>query len=300
MIRAYGTDGALNGRHADRTGGARRAAPPSSASSTPPWRSTRLARARAVRSRAAPRREDFDSARRAPPARCVRRPGAATSSPTPRRRSRSRCRATSASRPSRAAHWDRAAGEVVVYSHVGDVDAELPVVAAALLRLRRRRRARRRAGGLDGGGPAGLDGRSVVPGGRVRGAARGQRCWPRARTSRRSSAASPRAWSTRSSRASSAARARPPTAAPAASRAASTSPPPGRSTRTPARLRPASLPPGPLVFYCGGGISATVGVFAAALAGRDDARLYDGSLTEWTADPLAAASRSVRPALRAR
>ena len=39
------------------------------------------------------------------------------------------------------------------------------------------------------------------------------------------------------------------------------------------------------MFYCGGGISATVGVFAAALAGRDDARLYDGSLTEWTADP---------------
>ena len=29
-----------------------------------------------------------------------------------------------------------------------------------------------------------------------------------------------------------------------------------------------------------------VGVFAAALAGRGDARLYDGSLTEWTADPL--------------
>ena len=39
------------------------------------------------------------------------------------------------------------------------------------------------------------------------------------------------------------------------------------------------------MFYCGGGISATVGVFTAALAGREDARLYDGSLTEWTADP---------------
>jgi thiosulfate/3-mercaptopyruvate sulfurtransferase len=51
------------------------------------------------------------------------------------------------------------------------------------------------------------------------------------------------------------------------------------------RLRPVPLPPGPLVFYCGGGISATVGVFTAALAGREDARLYDGSLTEWTADP---------------
>jgi thiosulfate/3-mercaptopyruvate sulfurtransferase len=41
----------------------------------------------------------------------------------------------------------------------------------------------------------------------------------------------------------------------------------------------------PLVAYCGGGISATVDVFALALLGRDDVRLYDGSLTEWTADP---------------
>jgi thiosulfate/3-mercaptopyruvate sulfurtransferase len=41
----------------------------------------------------------------------------------------------------------------------------------------------------------------------------------------------------------------------------------------------------PVVAYCGGGISATVDLFALALTGRDDARLYDGSLTEWTADP---------------
>lgn len=41
----------------------------------------------------------------------------------------------------------------------------------------------------------------------------------------------------------------------------------------------------PLVAYCGGGISATVDLFALALVGRDDAKLYDGSLTEWTADP---------------
>lgn len=41
----------------------------------------------------------------------------------------------------------------------------------------------------------------------------------------------------------------------------------------------------PLVAYCGGGISATVDLFALSLVGRDDARLYDGSLTEWTADP---------------
>lgn len=41
----------------------------------------------------------------------------------------------------------------------------------------------------------------------------------------------------------------------------------------------------PLVAYCGGGISATVDLFAVSLVGRDDAKLYDGSLTEWTADP---------------
>lgn len=41
----------------------------------------------------------------------------------------------------------------------------------------------------------------------------------------------------------------------------------------------------PVVAYCGGGISATVDVFAFALAGRGDVKLYDGSLTEWTADP---------------
>jgi len=40
-----------------------------------------------------------------------------------------------------------------------------------------------------------------------------------------------------------------------------------------------------VVAYCGGGISATVDVFAYALTGRDDVKLYDGSLTEWTADP---------------
>jgi thiosulfate/3-mercaptopyruvate sulfurtransferase len=41
----------------------------------------------------------------------------------------------------------------------------------------------------------------------------------------------------------------------------------------------------PVVAYCGGGISATVDVFALSLLGRDDVKLYDGSLTEWTADP---------------
>jgi thiosulfate/3-mercaptopyruvate sulfurtransferase len=44
-------------------------------------------------------------------------------------------------------------------------------------------------------------------------------------------------------------------------------------------------PAHPVVLYCGGGISATVDAFALALLGRDDVRLYDGSLTEWSADP---------------
>jgi thiosulfate/3-mercaptopyruvate sulfurtransferase len=41
----------------------------------------------------------------------------------------------------------------------------------------------------------------------------------------------------------------------------------------------------PVIAYCGGGISATVDVFALSLLGRDDVRLYDGSLIEWSADP---------------
>jgi thiosulfate/3-mercaptopyruvate sulfurtransferase len=40
----------------------------------------------------------------------------------------------------------------------------------------------------------------------------------------------------------------------------------------------------PVIAYCGGGISATVDLFALRLLGRDG-RLYDGSLTEWSADP---------------
>ena len=41
----------------------------------------------------------------------------------------------------------------------------------------------------------------------------------------------------------------------------------------------------PVIAYCGGGISATVDLFALWLTGRANARLYDGSLTEWSADP---------------
>ncbi|TSD63649.1 sulfurtransferase [Aeromicrobium piscarium] len=39
------------------------------------------------------------------------------------------------------------------------------------------------------------------------------------------------------------------------------------------------------VTYCGGGIAATAAAFALLAAGRDDVAIYDGSMTEWTADP---------------
>lgn len=42
----------------------------------------------------------------------------------------------------------------------------------------------------------------------------------------------------------------------------------------------------PIIAYCGGGISATVDIFALSLLGRNDVRLYDGSLTEWSSNPL--------------
>jgi thiosulfate/3-mercaptopyruvate sulfurtransferase len=48
---------------------------------------------------------------------------------------------------------------------------------------------------------------------------------------------------------------------------------------------PLSIHDRPVIVYCGGGISATVDIFALSLLGRDDVKLYDGSLTEWSADP---------------
>ena len=38
------------------------------------------------------------------------------------------------------------------------------------------------------------------------------------------------------------------------------------------------------VFYCGGGIAATVAALQLAQRGREDAAVYDGSMTAWTAD----------------
>ena len=45
-----------------------------------------------------------------------------------------------------------------------------------------------------------------------------------------------------------------------------------------------------VIAYCGGGVSATGLIFGLHLAGRDDVRLYNGSLEEWALDadrPLA-------------
>jgi len=42
--------------------------------------------------------------------------------------------------------------------------------------------------------------------------------------------------------------------------------------------------PGELVLYCGGAISASLLAFGLVQAGREDFRVYDGSLEEWSAD----------------
>ena len=39
------------------------------------------------------------------------------------------------------------------------------------------------------------------------------------------------------------------------------------------------------VTYCGGGIAATLPAFAAYLVSGVEVAVYDGSLSEWTADP---------------
>jgi thiosulfate/3-mercaptopyruvate sulfurtransferase len=45
------------------------------------------------------------------------------------------------------------------------------------------------------------------------------------------------------------------------------------------------LSAGRVITYCGGGIAATGVAFALALLGRQDVAVYDGSLSEWCADP---------------
>ena len=41
----------------------------------------------------------------------------------------------------------------------------------------------------------------------------------------------------------------------------------------------------PMVTTCGSGVTAAVVLFGAHLLGKDDVRLYDGSWSEWGADP---------------
>jgi len=40
-----------------------------------------------------------------------------------------------------------------------------------------------------------------------------------------------------------------------------------------------------VIAYCGGAIAASSAAFALALLGVENVALYDGSLTEWAADP---------------
>jgi len=40
-----------------------------------------------------------------------------------------------------------------------------------------------------------------------------------------------------------------------------------------------------VIAYCGGGISATIDAFALKLIGASDVAVYDGSMSEWAADP---------------
>ncbi|MCX5580873.1 sulfurtransferase [Kaistia terrae] len=49
------------------------------------------------------------------------------------------------------------------------------------------------------------------------------------------------------------------------------------------------------ITYCGSGIAASVEALALATLGREDVAVYDGSLTEWTADPSLPLKVGVEP-----
>ena len=74
---------------------------------------------------------------------------------------------------------------------------------------------------------------------------------------------------------------------------------PDGTFRSPAMLRRlfelAGIDPAkPFVASCGSGVTANSLIFAAHLLGNDEARLYDGSWSEWGADP--ATPKAVGPA----
>jgi thiosulfate/3-mercaptopyruvate sulfurtransferase len=46
-----------------------------------------------------------------------------------------------------------------------------------------------------------------------------------------------------------------------------------------------SRDPERVITYCGGGIAASSDAFVLSLLGIDDVAIYDGSMTEWAADP---------------
>ncbi|MDE1169451.1 MAG: rhodanese-like domain-containing protein [Pseudomonas sp.] len=58
----------------------------------------------------------------------------------------------------------------------------------------------------------------------------------------------------------------------------------------------ADLLQGPVLLYCGGGISAAATAFALALLGQWNVSLYDGSLQQWSADPALPMSTGAAPA----
>lgn len=53
---------------------------------------------------------------------------------------------------------------------------------------------------------------------------------------------------------------------------------------------------GPLILYCGGGISAAANALALTLLGRRDIAIYDGSLQEWAADARLPMTTGAAPA----
>ena len=51
----------------------------------------------------------------------------------------------------------------------------------------------------------------------------------------------------------------------------------------------------PVVAYCGSGLSATHDLLALTLAGFEDARLYEGSWSDWSSDPSRPVATGARP-----